>query len=168
MMIRLPTSRRQLAVALLAALVVASTGCSWFRGKSGYEQSPEHRPLEIPPGLDAPNTTSAMRVPELPASAGATTAQTASGSGDFVVADQVGSAWRRVGLALERIDGVEIKDRAELISAYTVVAGGQQFLLRISEDSAGSRVSASDSNSRPVTSSEAARVLGELKTRLGG
>jgi hypothetical protein len=73
-----------------------------------------------------------------------------------------------VGLALERIDGVQIKERAELIGAYTVVVGAQQFLVRVSEDPAGSRVSASDAASQPANSSEASRVLGELKSRLGG
>ena len=168
MMIRLPSGHRRLAVAVLAALVVASSGCSWFRGKSGYEQSPEHRPLEIPPDLDAPNTNSAMRVPASPSVASSERSSVAAQSTDFVVADQVASTWRRLGLALERMDGVEIKERAQLINAYTVVVGGQQILLRVSEDASGSRVAALDGDSRPVSTVEAARVLGELKSRLGG
>lgn len=166
MMICLPTSRRWIVCAALAAVLGLSSGCSWFRGASGYEQSPEHRPLEIPPDLDQPNTTSAMRVPSL--SSSASSAPAAVSSTGFVVADQTASTWRRVGLALERIDGVEIKERAELIGAYTVLVGTQQFLVRVSEDPAGSRVSASDAASQPANSNEASRVLGELKSRLGG
>ena len=47
---------RSIALVLIVA-VVAASGCRWFRkDKDVYAQSPESRPLEVPPDLDMPNT----------------------------------------------------------------------------------------------------------------
>jgi uncharacterized lipoprotein len=55
------TALRTLA---LAAVVVAVSGCHWFsKNDNAYQQSPESRPLEIPPDLDQPNTQGAMQLP---------------------------------------------------------------------------------------------------------
>ncbi len=55
---------RALIVAAIAVSVLGATGCKWFRkGSELYAQSPESRPLEVPPDLDRPDTSSAMPVP---------------------------------------------------------------------------------------------------------
>src|SRR5688500_3088089 len=54
---------RSIALVLIVA-VVATSGCRWFRkDKDVYAQSPESRPLEVPPDLDMPNTDGAMKMP---------------------------------------------------------------------------------------------------------
>lgn len=58
---------------LLLALPLLVSGCHSFRGVSSqscresrvYMQARGVAPLKIPPGLDAPDTSSALRLPEL-------------------------------------------------------------------------------------------------------
>ena len=46
---------RPVVVALLIVAVAGASGCRWFRkGDDVYSQSPDTRPLEIPPDLDRP------------------------------------------------------------------------------------------------------------------
>ena len=59
----IPTSRTALAATLLLTLA-ATSGCAWFRkGNELYAQSPESRPLEVPPDLDRPRAQAAMGAP---------------------------------------------------------------------------------------------------------
>jgi len=58
---------------LLAVALVILSGCHVWRNAStrachesrGYTQAQSVAPLKIPPGLDAPDTSSALRLPEL-------------------------------------------------------------------------------------------------------
>lgn len=50
------------AVAVVA--IVGTPGCGLWGGKSDYEKSQEARPLEVPPELDQPNSSSALTIPE--------------------------------------------------------------------------------------------------------
>jgi uncharacterized lipoprotein len=156
-------SRTAISIALAASLLALS-GCSWFRSASPYSQSPEDRPLEVPPDLSLPNTTQAMRVPAAttPTAAAAPTAASAA----FVIADSKASAWRRVGLALDRIEGVVIGERVELVGAYNITFRGESLLVRAAEEGQGARISAVTSDGREATTSAAAALLGELRTRL--
>jgi uncharacterized lipoprotein len=146
---------RLLASLALIACVLGTSGCKWLRGSSPYAESPENRPLEVPPDLTLPNTTQAMRVPEL-----------AARSAAFQVADSKASVWRRVGVALERIDGVSISERAEVAGAYNVGYQGESFLVRVGEEGGQSRVSAVSADGREATSAVATGLLGQLRQRL--
>lgn len=154
-MIRTTTPLRLLASLGLMACVLGVSGCKWMRGTSPYAESPENRPLEVPPDLSLPNTTQAMRVPDV-----------AARSAAFQVADSKASVWRRVGVALERIDGVSIGERAEVAGAYNVTYRGESFLVRVGEDGSQSRVSAVSAEGREATSAAATHLLGQLKQRL--
>lgn len=154
-MTRITASLRVAATFGLLVCVLGVSGCKWMRGTSPYAQSPENRPLEVPPDLSLPNTTQAMRVPEL-----------AARSSAFLVADSKESTWRRVGLALERIEGVSVGERAELAGAYNVSYRGESFLLRVGEDGAQSRVSAVAADGREATGAGATALLGLLRQRL--
>jgi len=168
---RLPLSAvRAGSLALLAVALLAGSGCSWWRGKSGYEQAPEARPLEIPPELDRPPIDPAMNIPDVKpvaATAPRSAVAVAASSAPFVLADAADSAWRRVGLALDRIDGVAVTDRAQLLNAYGVTFDGESFLIRVSADGTGSRISATSADGRESTTAAATRLLGLLKARLG-
>lgn len=151
---------RKLMLAVLAGALLASSGCSWFRGKTGYELSPESRPLEIPPDLNAPVSDSAMSIPQVSA------AQRGLESGAFGLQDSPMSAYGRVGIALGRIDGVVISERSQLLTVYTVRYEGESFLIRIAPQGEGARVSAASSEGRELSSGAGAKLLGLLRQRL--
>src|SRR5215468_5550870 len=60
-------------IVLLLLLLPLASGCHFFRGASakachspqGYQKSQTMPPLKIPSGLDAPDTTNALRLPPL-------------------------------------------------------------------------------------------------------
>jgi hypothetical protein len=85
----------------------------------------------------------------------------------FVIGDVPASAWRRLGLALERIDGVTIDSRAELLSVYNVSFGGSSFLVKIAPEGEGSRISTVSEAGQELTSGAPGRLLALLKERLG-
>lgn len=146
---------KRILIALLTAVIAASllSGCSYFRKRterknSEYKMAVEERPLEVPPGLDMPNTTGALTVPQ---AGGSTTSASgaasssaeappassaevigAGGGQDVVlggtglhVNDTVDSAWSRVGLALERSGAATILNRDEAGKSYTVQTTGR-------------------------------------------
>jgi uncharacterized lipoprotein len=66
--------RTVLAIGLLAAVVSVTSGCNPFRrshadavckGPEGYANAQEMPPLQIPPGLESPDTRGALRIPSL-------------------------------------------------------------------------------------------------------
>jgi len=152
---------------LCAAAVLAASGCGWLRGKSVYEQSSQTRPLEVPPDLDAPVTDPAMALPSVAADAGARAAAAPTAADQLRVQDSVAGTWRRLGLALERTDGVTVEDRAELLSVYTVRYQGESFLLRVQEAESGSVISAVGADGAPLAGGSSAALLGALRQRLG-
>ncbi len=166
---------RALSCAVLAAFVLGASGCSWIRGKSFYENASEGRALEVPPDLDTPRADPAMAIPDgvaaarPAASAGAAAAASTPpivASGPFPVGDSVESTWRRLGIALERTAGVEIVERAQILSAYNVRFDGAEFLIRVSRDGEQSRVSAVDAAGKEVTGGAAGTLLAALRGRL--
>jgi uncharacterized lipoprotein len=151
--------------ATLVATLLAATGCSWFRGRSGYENSPESRPLEIPPDLDRPATDPSMVVPQV-ANAPSNAPQGPVTGQSFEIADSGESAWRRLGLALERIEGVTIDDRAQLLSVYNVTFGGESFLVKLAPAGEASRITTVSKDGKELTTGAAGRLLALLKPRL--
>jgi len=164
---------RALSVAALATVLIAASGCSWFRGKSDYEKAVEARSLEIPPDLDTPRVDPAMSVPAVgsanvarPIASASTAAPAIVASGPFPVKDSVESTWKRLGIALERIDGVEIVERAQVLAAYNVRFDGAEFLVRVTRDGETSLVGAVDAKGGNVTGGAAGKLLAVLRTRL--
>lgn len=146
--------------ALLSAILlgILLTGCSMFKnhsnsGERAYQKSTEARPLEVPPELDKPNTTGALRIPEpgsAPTRSGGTVADskdltrapdsvdlppssapivgagvTLSGDG-LRVADTPGNTWSRVGLALVRSGTAKIISSDEAGLSYDVETTGKR------------------------------------------
>jgi uncharacterized lipoprotein len=65
---------KSIAVGVLLAVVCATSGCNPFRkknadlvckGPEGYSQATTVPSLQIPPGLESPDTRNALRVPDL-------------------------------------------------------------------------------------------------------
>ena len=131
---------------LLAVAAFALGGCGWFGGKTKeYETSREERPLEVPPDLDAPATSSALTIPDtrppaagISASAPGTSvppsgdvpptppapvpsSYTAGEDSTLRVVDAPDGAWKRVGFALERSGVAAVAGRDQTAGTYTVM-----------------------------------------------
>lgn len=145
---------KRILIALLTAVVAASllSGCSYFRKRTErknneYKMAVEERPLEVPPGLDMPNTSGALTIPQAGGStasapgASASSAEAPPAASSEVIAaagqgvvlggtglhinDTVDSAWSRVGLALERSGAATVLSRDEAGKSYTVQTTGK-------------------------------------------
>lgn len=164
--------RPAIAVAIATALV-ATAGCSWFRKDNAlYAPAPQDRPLEVPPGLDRPDTSSAMAVPEA-----GTTSVTRSAMGapapaaqatnnGFNVAAPRDEVFPRVEPLLAGIEGVTVVSKAQLLGTYDIDAGDSRFLVRVSQAGEGTYVSAVDPRGLPATGTDAVRVIEALRAGL--
>jgi uncharacterized lipoprotein len=197
-----------LRVPLLFLALGALSACSWFReNPSDYKNAHETAPLEVPPGLDVPPRTSQMTVPEA-APAGAagaaphaepamTTGTSTAGTTkpayigtetSLMLQDDVPSAFRRVGIALERAGTVNVISRDEQNGSITVTRNvvteeGGWFrrvigkdtsksttvtrVVRVSADGEGARVHIEDEAGREMTDETARQIVAALKERLG-
>jgi len=175
-------SFRPLLVATLAVAVFASSGCSWIRSKWGnaaeYETSRQNQPLEVPPGLDVPSTTGGVVIPDARAGASAVAVgegvpsasagqAVVGGIESFMLADSVTSSWRRIGIALGKIEGATIGERAQVLNSYEVSYKGVTVLVRAQEADGQTRVVALGSDGQPVRTGVATELLAILKSRLG-
>lgn len=206
--------RRALPVALAAALL-ALGGCSWLRAdRTEYKGTRETRPLEVPPDLDAPpsateltipSTGSASRAPVATATppsvnsappaepSGAATPRPAPSSfvgteTSLALSDEIGSAWKRVSLALERSGVMPIvaKDEAAgtiTLKQETVKREGGWFrkligtantktdtvtrVVHIVAEGAGTRVKVEDESGRAIEDESARQIIAAVKQRLG-
>jgi uncharacterized lipoprotein len=165
-----PAPRTLLAM-VVAAGVLATASCSWFRkDASMYRMSEESRPLEVPPDLDLPDTGAASAT----ATAEGTTSvmrsqvgrQAPAAQGGFAVAAPRADVFARVGAALEGMAGVTIASRAELLGSYDVNYGGSNFLVRVTAEGEGSRVAAVDPRGVPATGEAPTALLAALQAAL--
>ena len=160
---------RTAAVALLAVAVLGTAGCHWFRrgDTEAYRNSPESRPLEVPPDLDQPDTSNAMA---LPAGGGSVMrsqvgAQQAPG---FTVPGQRDAVFAKVGDALAAIPGLTIATKAQLLGTYDVSFEGSDFLVRLVQNGDNVQVSTVDPRGVAANGPAQLKLLGALKTALGG
>ncbi len=166
------TSLRPLVAATVLVAVIGTSGCHWFRkGDSAYQQSPETRPLEVPPDLDLPSTEGAMQQPV----AGTVTrssmpgpASAAASASGFTVAGDRDDVFNKVGTALAATTGVTIASKAQLLGAYDVSYEGADFLVRVAKIDAGVYVSAVDPRGMPATAAAPVKLIAALKAALGG
>jgi uncharacterized lipoprotein len=110
-----------------------------------------------------------MAIPAV--AAPATSSAVATGAGQavdsFVVpGDSPASVWRRMGLALQRIEGVEITERAQLLNAYNVNYEGQSFLIRAQAEGENTRLSAVGGDGVALSGGASGRLLAILRQRL--
>ena len=162
-MIVSPRVTRSLIWLTLALVIVsATTGCSWLKKRVGYEGSKQNNALEIPPGLDAPSTNNALLVPNVDG----TTAQGGASVETFTVNDGLESTWKRMGLALNRIEGVTVTGSAQALGSYDVRYQGLNYLIRAENAGEATRITAFTSEGPAAANSPASRLLGILKSRL--
>lgn len=160
--------RQGLILGAVVFALLSMPACGWMRSKTGYELSPEARPLEIPPEMNAPRSDLGLQVPQVASSPqGASGSQAVAPSQAFTLADSAAGAYQRVGIALDRIEGVSINERSQLLTVYTVSYEGETFMIRISPEGENARVAAASTEGRELSSGAAAKLLGLLRQRLG-
>ncbi len=165
------TPFRYIAVALLAVAVVGASGCKWFRKDNEvYKLSAEERPLEIPPDLDRPSTDAAMNLP-----ASVTASQVAAQRGNNTAASPVGfsvsgsrdDVFNKVGEVLAATSGATVASKAQILGTYDVDYEGSKFLIRITQISGGTYVSAVDPRGLPASGEAPVKLMAALKAGLG-
>lgn len=162
-----PRLMRTLMVgAVVLALASASTGCNWFKSKtkSNYSASRETQPLEVPPGLNLPDTSGATSLPSVASASG-----TPSASGvasDITLQGNAATNYPKIGSALEGIEGVVINGRAEALGSFDVTYQGQNFLVRVQDNAGASRLIALSPDGRILTRGPAATLMAAIKAKL--
>ena len=84
----------------------------------------------------------------------------------FTVNDELQSTWRRMGLALNRIEGVTVTSSAQALGSYDVRYQGLNYLIRAESAGEATCISAFTSEGPAAANSPASRLLGILKSRL--
>ena len=173
-----PSSRRWMRTLLTAGVAVAiagTAGCSWFRKSDKlYAQSPESRPLEVPPDLDRPNTAGALQVPagsalaSTPRTATAAAPAATSSPTGFTVPGERDAVFDRVGGLLVSTAGVTVVSKAQILGTYDVDYEGSKFLVRVSPGNGGTYVSAVDPRGLPAAGEGAVKLMTTLRGALGG
>lgn len=166
-------------MAALALALAAGSGCGWIKSKinteAPYQDSQMSRPLEMPPGLDKPGSTGGMAIPDAAGVSGGSVQGLPPGMGapagaaavsELQLADTLESAYRRLGLALERLDGVEVLAQAQLLNSYEVRFEGQTLLLKAEQSGDSVRVSALSGSGQALAGGAGAKLLGLLQARL--
>lgn len=160
---------RPVGFAVLAVAVAGTAGCSWLkRDNALYAQSPESRPLEVPPDLDQPRTDGAMA---LPPAAGSVTrsgmaAAPAASNVAFTVPGQRDEVFTRVGEALAGTEGATVSSQSQALGTYEVAYAGSQFLVRVSTAQGGVAVSAVDPRGVAATGDAPVRLIAMLQAAL--
>ena len=177
-----PSFRPLLAIVVGAALL-SQSGCVWLRTKFAntavYEDSEQADPLEMPPDLDVPDTSAGVAIPDVTpnpmaqgapvssaAPAAVPTAPSAPMDG-FVLADTAESAFRRIGVALGKIDGVVLGESAQAAGTHSVTFQGTPMLIRVEGSGDSARVSAVGPDGARLSGGAAGQLLALLKARLG-
>jgi len=164
---------RLAAATFLTVAVLGASGCHWFRkGNDLYKESPESRPLEVPPDLNQPDTSGAMAMPDsgtqsvnrssMPAPAASVPNNTG-----FTVPGDRDAVFAKVGDALAATDGVTIASKAQILGTYDVDYQGTKFLLRVTKVEAGAYISAVDPRGMPAAGEAPAKLITALKAALG-
>jgi uncharacterized lipoprotein len=152
---------------LLGAVVVAfasvGTGCHWFKDKTNYLSSKESQPLEVPPGLSLPDTSTATGVPAVNTASGAVAGASAT---DINLAGSAAELFPKIGTVLEGITGVTVKGRSEALGSYDVNYQDLDFLVRVQDSNGGSRLMALSPDGRMLTGGAAASLMNQVKSKL--
>jgi uncharacterized lipoprotein len=140
--------------------IAASSGCSWIKNKTHYQSSRESVPLEIPPDMDRPDTSSATSLP-----VAATAGPPPSSANDSRLAASVADAYPKIGEILAATPDVVVNGKAEALSSYDVTYKGESFLLRVLDAAGGSRLVALSPDGRMLNSGKAAELMAAIKAK---
>lgn len=184
---------------LLLVSLCLGFGCSLINRPIAYEDARETAPLKTPPGLIAPAPNPALMIPPVagmaasvdlaPPTLGNKVAAARGGlpraaNAILSVADEAGSAWRRVGIALERGGCCKVlgKDREGLRYEVELLAATQRpgffrrmfgadapattMTVQVAADGDGATVMVVDAEGTTRRDDAAMSVLGVVEARL--
>lgn len=158
--------RTLLVGAVVLALAGAGSGCSWLKSKtnskSNYTASKETQPLEVPPGLNLPDTSGATALPSVSSPNGSRSGVPS----DISLSGSAAANYPKIGAALEAIEGVVINGRAEALGSFDVSYQGQSFLIRVQDSAGASRLLALSPDGRVLSTGPAATLLAAIKAKL--
>jgi hypothetical protein len=152
--------RPLLIVGIASLALVSAPGCSWLKNKTHYKDSREANPLEVPPDLDKPDTSSATALPTV-ASMQAPVTSTVDGR----LAVSAAEAYPKIGEILAATPGAVVKGKAEALQSYDVTYKGESFLLRVLDATGGSRLVALSPDGRMLNSGSAAELMAAIKSK---
>lgn len=164
-----PRLMRTLMVgAVVLTLASAGAGCSWFKSKSksNYTASKESQPLEVPPGLNLPDTSGATALPSVSSASASGVVSRSGVASDITLAGDAATNFPRIGAALEGIEGVVINGRAEALGSFDVSYQGESFLIRVQDNAGASRLIALSPDGRILARGPAAALLAAIKAKL--
>jgi len=142
------------------AIAVAGSGCGWIKNKTHYQASKEANPLEVPPEMDRPDTSSATALP-----VASTAGPPPSSTSDGRLAVPVSEAYPKIGEILASTPDVVVNGRAEALSSYDITYKGESFLLRVLDAAGGSRLVALSADGRMLNSGNAAELMAAIKSK---
>ena len=150
----------------LLILVLGSflAGCSWFRSRPEYQGVEISKPLVIPADLSKPKSRDALQIPSKTLLG--ENAKSPDQVVNFIVNDEAGKVWTRLGTALEGIEGVEVLNKAESIKSYEVRFKAETFLISAQLDNDKTRVVAIGVDGAVRQSGVSSELLARLKTAL--
>ena len=125
----------------------------------------------MPPDLDRPDTSGAMKMPATGSvtrsemSAPAATA--AAGETGFNVAGDRDAVFERVGEVIASTPGATVVSKAQILGTYDVDFEGAKFLVRVTRVDAGAYVSAVDPRGLPAAGEAPRKLMLALRNALG-
>jgi uncharacterized lipoprotein len=153
--------RPLLIVGIASLAIVTAPGCGWIKDKTHYKDSREANPLEVPPDLDKPDTTSATALPTV----ASLQHPVAPASLDKRFTVSAADAYPRIGDVLAATPGVVVNGKAEALFSYDVTYKGESFLLRVLDSTGGSRIVALSPDGRMLTTGSAAELIASIKSK---
>lgn len=141
-----------------------SAGCSWFRSRPEYQGVEISKPLAIPADLSKPKSRDALQIPSKTLLG--ENAKSPDQVANFMLNDESGKVWVRIGAALDGIEGVEVLNKAESIKSYEVRFKAETFLISAQPDNDKTRVVAIGVDGAVQQSGVSGELLAKLKTLL--
>lgn len=97
---------KKLLIALIVSTLVLS-GCGMFRAQHAWKKAKQENPLQIPPEMDRPSTAAALTIPPPTDTSGQASTSpapetTLANATRMHLSDDVDTAFKRVGLALQQ------------------------------------------------------------------
>lgn len=139
-------------------------GCSWFRSRPEYEGAEISKPLVVPADLSKPRSREALMIPSKTLIG--ENARSPEKSVNFIVNDEPGNVWKRLGVALEGMEGVEVLNKAESIKSYEVRYSSEILLISAQADGEKTRVVAIGVDGTVQQTSTSNQLLAKLKAAM--
>jgi uncharacterized lipoprotein len=149
---------------LLALFFGSLTGCSWLRSKPEYQGVEISKPLAIPADLSKPKNRDALQIPSKTLLG--ENAKSPDQAVNFLVNEKAEKVWNQLDKALEKVEGVEVVNKAVSIKSFEVRFKDETFLISAQQESNATRVVAIGVDGTVQKSVVSSELLAKLKALL--